>query len=103
MREVDLETLKDIEVLWTEDGPSPDPARRRAIRARALSAFEKTHQRGIGAAVARHLWRSTSPLWRQLTDTLDSPWTETVLRLVTSLIAAIAFTAALVSALMIVG
>ena len=69
---------------------------------RALDAFEKTHHRGIGAAVARHLVRSSAPAWHLIADTLDSPWTVTVLRITTSLLAVVVFTATLIAALMLV-
>ncbi|NKB45559.1 MAG: hypothetical protein GKS03_14905 [Alphaproteobacteria bacterium] len=97
MRDVDLETL------LTLDGQAPDPARRLAARARALDAFEKTHRRGIGAAVARHLVRSSAPAWHLIADTLDSPWTVTVLRMATSLLALAMFSAALIATFMLVG
>lgn len=103
MRDVDPATLEDLETLWSEDIPAPDPARRQTARARALNAFEKTHRRGIGSAVARHLMRSSAPLWHRLSDTLDSPWTATWLRLATSLIALIAFSVALIAAWLVAG
>ena len=103
MRDVDLDTLKDIEQLWTEDAPTPNPARRTTARARSLNAFEKTHRRGIGAAVARHFVRSSAPIWRRISETLDSPWTETFMRLATSLLALIIFTVALISIFMVTG
>jgi hypothetical protein len=96
MRDVDLETL------LAESVPLPRPAKRMAARARALDAFEKTHHRGIGAAVARHLVRSSAPAWHLIADTLDSPWTVTVLRITTSLLAVVVFTATLIAALMLV-
>ena len=101
MRDVDPHILRDIETLWSEDCPAPSPARRRAAKARALNAFEKTHRRGIGAAVARHLVRSSAPAWHLISETLESPWTETFVRLATSLLALIIFTAALLAAHMI--
>lgn len=111
MRAIDIETLRnqetlaDIEALLAEDMPRPGPARRQTARARAraLDAFDRTHRRGIGAAVARHLYRSSAPAWHLIGETLESPWTATVLRLATSLIAAIAFTIALVVMFMVVG
>ncbi len=87
----------DYEALMAEDIPPPAPARRLAARARALDAFEKVHRRGVGAAVARHLVRSSAPAWHLLRDTLDSPWTSVWLRMATSLIAAIVFTVALIA------
>ncbi|MBT5239609.1 MAG: hypothetical protein HOH20_10040 [Rhodospirillaceae bacterium] len=95
MRDVDLETLLSLEV------PAPDPARRLAARARALDAFEKTHRRGIGTAVARHLVRSSAPAWHLIADTLDSPWTVTVLRTATSLLALAMFCATIIAAFML--
>lgn len=97
MRDVDIETL------LAEEVPLPRPAKRMAARARALDAFEKTHQRGIGAAVARHLVRSSAPAWHLIADTLDSPWTTTILRLTTSLLALVVFATALLAALMLAG
>ena len=97
MRDVDLETLLTLDV------PAPDPVRRQAARARALDAFEKTHQRGIGAAVDRHLVRSSAPAWHLIADTLDSPWTVTILRTATSLLALAMFCAALIAAFMLTG
>jgi len=97
MRDVDLESLLALDV------PLPTLRRRLVARARALDAFEKTHRRGIGAAVARHLVRSSAPAWHLIADTLDSPWTVTVLRMVTSLIALVAFAMALMAALMLAG
>ena len=71
------------------------------IQARALDAFEKTHRRGIGTAVARHLVRSSAPAWHLIADTLDSPWTVTVLRTATSLLALAMFCATIIAAFML--
>ncbi len=97
MRDVDLETL------LAEEVPLPSQAKRMKARARALDAFEKTHHRGIGAAVSRHLVRSSAPAWHLIADTLDSPWTVTILRMATSLIALIVFTAMLLAAYILIG
>ena len=93
----------DYEALWAEDIPPPTPVRRNTARVRALDAFDKTHRRGIGAAVACHLVRSSAPAWRLVRDTLDSPWTPAWLRLATSLIAVITFAMALIATFMIAG
>lgn len=111
MRDVDQETL-ELEALLAEDLPLPSPARRRAARTRALNAaldvYEHKHRRGIGAAVARHLLRSSAPAWHRITDLLESPcWnseiTNTVLRLITSLLALAVFSAALIATFMVAG
>lgn len=108
MRDADQETL-ELEALLAEDFAPPSPARRQAGRARALNAaldaYDHTHRRGIGAAVARHLVRSSAPAWRLITDVFDNPrWTSemlnTVLRLITSLLALTVFSAALIAMLM---
>lgn len=111
MRDVDQETL-ELESLLAENLPLPSPARRRTARARALSAaldaYEHTHRRGIGAAVARHLVRSSAPAWHLVSDIFDNPrWNtemiNTVLRLTTSLMALAVFCAALIAMLLVTG
>lgn len=97
MRDVDLETLLAQEV------SPPNPMRRQTARALALQTFERTHRRGIGATVARYLVRSSAPAWHLIADTLESPWTTTIVRLATSLLALIVFTGALLAALMLAG
>lgn len=105
MRDVDQETL-EIEALLAENLPLPAPARRHASRARALSAaleaYEYTHRRGFGAAVARHLARSSAPAWHLVSNIFDNPrWNSemanTVIRLTTSLLALAVFSAALIA------
>ena len=91
MRDVDLEGMIAMDI------PAPRPSRRTAAKARALTAFETAHSRGIGAAVARTLVRSSQPAWHLIADIFDSPWTITVLRMATSLLALILFTAAVVA------
>ena len=95
MRDVDLETLLALDI------PAPRPARRSLAKARALTAFETTyhrgHQRGIGAALARTLVRSSQPTWHLIAGIFDSPWTITVLRMATSLLALILFAVAVVA------
>lgn len=93
----------DLDSLLAEDIPLPDPGRRLATRARVLNAFDRTHRRGIGAAVARHLFRSTSPAWHLIGETIESPWTAAILRLATSAIAVIVFAIALIPAFMVAG
>lgn len=110
MRDVDQETL-ELEALLAEDLPLPPPARRHRARARALEAaldvYTHTHRRGIGAAIARHLVRSSAPAWHRITDIFENPrWnsemTNTILRLTTSLLALAVFSAALIGMLLVV-
>ncbi len=100
MRDVDLETLLALDI------PAPRPERRRLAKARALNAFETTHHRGIGAAVARTLVRSSQPAWHLIAETFDNPqWNNqtlsTLLGLGASLFAAAVFIAGLTAMLLL--
>lgn len=109
MRDVDRETL-ELEELLSEELSLPPASQRRAAQARALSvaldAHDRTHRRGIGAAISRCFVRSSTPAWRMISDVFETPrWNEdavnTVIRLCTSLFALTLFCATVLAVLML--